>query len=56
MSENTVTAPGKATVMKVTTAPSAGNKTTVFTSVAEFNKIKSLLSNKPLRPPARPAN
>jgi hypothetical protein len=54
MSENTNTAPGHAIVIKTATAPPEGTRLTSHTSVADFEKVKHLLSDKPLRPPVRP--
>jgi hypothetical protein len=54
MSENTNTAPGHAVVVKTTTPPPAGARMTSHTTVADFEKVKHLLSDKPLRPPVRP--
>jgi hypothetical protein len=54
MSENTNTAPGHVVVIKTATLPPEGAPLTSHTTIAEFEKVKHLLSDKPLRPPVRP--
>jgi hypothetical protein len=53
MNENTVTLPGRASVIK-TTSSSQAVSTTSHTTAEGLERVKHLLSNKPLRPPVRP--
>lgn len=54
MSENTVSVPGRHVVVKIRNKPSDSAKLTSSTSVSDFESVKHLLSDKPLRPPLRP--
>lgn len=56
MSADTVTIPGRAVVIRTSTPPTEGAKVTSYTShtmAEQFEQLKHLLSERPLRPPVR---
>jgi hypothetical protein len=53
MENNTVSVPGRPSVVKTTTKPQDGANLTSHTTATDFAKVKHLLSEKPLRSPAR---
>jgi hypothetical protein len=55
MNDKTVTVPGRPSVVKINTTSSSGAKPTSHTSAANYEQVKHLLSDKPLRAPARPS-
>lgn len=52
--QNVITAPGKSISMKMVASPPPANaKFTAFTSAQNFDTVKHLLSDRPLRGPIR---
>jgi hypothetical protein len=50
MSQETVTTPERHATIRTSTKPSATDEMTVGTGVMNFDDVKHLLSDKPLRP------
>lgn len=53
MSNSTITVPGPSRSVKVTQSPAVNGVSTVGTSVMQFDTVKNLLSNKPLKAPRK---
>jgi hypothetical protein len=54
MNDKTATVPGKSSIIKTTFVPATSAKLTSHTTADSLEQTKSLLSDKPLRPPVRP--
>ena len=55
-SNNTTTVPDTATSIKTSTTPAPSANITSYSSATQFEQVKHLMSEKPLRPPVRPSN